>query len=414
MKVRIVLTWKRLAGLVTLAIAGVLLVSWSGLVSIAASSGHWSVTRWFLRWTLENVVATQSTPVKKPEGLDLADPALIQRSAGNYATSCAACHGAPGVVQSPVVASMVPSPPRLENSVGDWSDEELFWIVKNGFKYTGMPAWPAQSREDEVWAQVAFLRALPGMTAATYANLALGGEAIVDEVEVGGQALAALDGVSKDALDNCARCHGRDGLGRGDGAFPIIAGQPAPYLYATLLAFAEGRRESGFMQPPARRYDANTLAKLAEYFARQPAPPVREGARVEEVPPTSSDSPTLPLDTPQDAAGILDSVANPVRSGEPEALQSLGKRVALEGIPGGQIPACQSCHGEGSRPRGPDFPTLAGQPEWYLSEQLNLWREKKRGGTVFAPVMEAIAENLTDEQIAAVSAWYSQRLQTSP
>ena len=123
MRLRIVLTWKRLAGLVALGMAGALFVGWSGLVSIAASSGHWPVTRWFLGWTLENAVATQSTPVEKPEGLDLSDPALIQRSAGNYATSCAACHGAPGVAQSPVVANMVPSPPRLEDSVGDWSDE---------------------------------------------------------------------------------------------------------------------------------------------------------------------------------------------------------------------------------------------------------------------------------------------------
>ena len=35
----------------------------------------------------------------------------------------------------------------------------LFWIVKNGLKYTGMPAWVAPQRDDEVWAVVAFLRA---------------------------------------------------------------------------------------------------------------------------------------------------------------------------------------------------------------------------------------------------------------
>ena len=133
---------------------------------------------------------------------------------------------------------MVPSPPRLEDSVGDWSDEELFWIVKNGFKYTGMPAWPAQGRDDEVWTQVAFLRALPDITAATYADLALGGGTVDYDLEAGGQALVALDGIFENALENCARCQGRDGLGQGQGAasgaFPIIAGQPAPYLSATL------------------------------------------------------------------------------------------------------------------------------------------------------------------------------------
>ena len=45
MRLGIVLTWKRLEGLLVLGIAGVLLAGWSGLVSIAASSGHWPVTR---------------------------------------------------------------------------------------------------------------------------------------------------------------------------------------------------------------------------------------------------------------------------------------------------------------------------------------------------------------------------------
>ncbi|MGR3721269.1 MAG: c-type cytochrome, partial [Paracoccus sp. (in: a-proteobacteria)] len=73
------------------------------------------------------------------------------------------------------------------------------------------------------------------------------------------------------------------------------------------------------------------------------------------------------------------------------------------------IPSCQSCHALGPKPRSPDFPALAGQPEWYLARQLVLWRDGKRGGTPFAPVMEAIAERMTEEQIDAVSAWYAGR-----
>lgn len=170
------ITWKRLAGVVLLGIACALFVGWSGLVSIAASSGHWSVTGWFLGWTMANTVRTQALLIEKPTDLDLDDPALIRRSAGQYATGCAGCHAAPGVPQSPVVRQMVPSPPRLADKVEEWTDEELFWIVKNGIKFSGMPAWPAQSREDEVWAQVAFLRALPDMSAAEYTNLPSMGE----------------------------------------------------------------------------------------------------------------------------------------------------------------------------------------------------------------------------------------------
>ena len=108
---------------------------------------------------------------------------------------------------------MAPSPPRLEEKAAEWSDEDLFWIVKNGIKYSGMPAWPAQDRDDEVWAQVAFLRALPDMTRAEYADLALGGGLADDGLEAGGETTAALDGIFETALADCARCHGRDGLG---------------------------------------------------------------------------------------------------------------------------------------------------------------------------------------------------------
>ena len=446
MRLRIVLTWKKVAGLAVLGIVGALLLGWSGLVSIAASSGHFAVTKWYLGWTMKNAVETQSMLIAKPEDLDLNNPSLIRRSAGHYATGCAACHGAPGLPQSPVVEEMTPAPPRLEEKVAEWSDEELFWIVKNGIKYSGMPAWPAQERDDEVWAQVAFLRALPDMTRAQYAELALGGGLADNDLEPGGETTAALDGIVENALADCARCHGRDGLGRGDGdvedAFPIIAGQPAPYLYATLRAFALGRRDSGFMEPPANRYPPEVLEELALYFAEQPMPvaephdaailnagtnapdgpidPVDDAPVVDA--PRASDAVetfVLPLDTPQDEPGILEGEGETAyaeiplvgTAGPPSTraeVLELGRRIAVEGFGRRKIPACQSCHGPAGRERNPLYPYLAGQPEWYLGKHLRLWKEGHRGGTRFAHVMDEIARNLTEEQIEAVSAWYAE------
>ena len=448
MRMRIGLTWKKVAGLVALGVAGALFVGWTGLVSIAASSGHWAVTRWYLGWTMKNAVETQSMLIAKPEDLDLDDPALVRRSAGHYATGCAACHGAPGVPQSPVVEEMVPAPPRLEEKIPEWRDEELFWIVKNGIKYSGMPAWPAQERDDEVWAQVAFLRALPDMTRAEYAELALGGGLADNDLEVGGETTAALDGIVENALADCSRCHGRDGLGRGEGeaedAFPIIAGQPAPYLYATLRAFALGWRESGFMEPPAARYPSEVLEALAGHYSEQPGPLPAEGAGpgaelpaaainpLDDAPvadaPFSSDAIgnlVLPLDSWQDEAGVLEGEGDlsyamvPLAgsAGPPttrEELLELGRRIAVEGIGLRKVPACQSCHGGAGRARNPLYPYLVGQPEWYVSEHLRLWKNGDRGGTEYAHVMDEIARNLTEEQIGAVSAWYSELPKAEP
>ncbi|MFN7101652.1 MAG: c-type cytochrome [Pseudorhizobium sp.] len=440
MRIEIVLTWKKVAAVAGLGLAGALLIGWTGFVSIAASSGHYSVVHWFLGWTMENAVETQSMLVSKPEDLNLSDPSLIRRAAGHYATGCAGCHAAPGVAQSPVVEEMVPSPPRLEEKVSEWSDEELFWIVKNGIKFSGMPAWPAQERDDEVWAQVAFLRALPGLTPTKYAELALGGGVTDADLGAGGETTAGLGSTVENALVDCARCHGLDGLGRGDGkaqdVFPIIAGQPAPYLLATLQAFSRGDRQSGFMEPPARRYAPDVLEAVARYYAAQPA--VVAADRVTALPETilapateapvadpASDSraggdvATPPVSW-QDEAGILEGegdrshavVPTTATSGPPsgrEAMLELGRRIAVEGIGLRKIPACQSCHASKPGAGNPYYPHLAGQPEWYLSKHLKLWQEGQRGGTAYAHIMDEIGQNLTDAQIAAVAAWYSQR-----
>ena len=46
----------------------------------------------------------------------------------------------------------------------------MFWVIKNGIKMTGMPAW-ADHSDEEIWATVAFLKKLPGMTPAEYGKL---------------------------------------------------------------------------------------------------------------------------------------------------------------------------------------------------------------------------------------------------
>jgi hypothetical protein len=46
----------------------------------------------------------------------------------------------------------------------------LFWIIKHGIRMTGMPSWGDHSA-DELWATVAFIQKLPGMTDQDYAKL---------------------------------------------------------------------------------------------------------------------------------------------------------------------------------------------------------------------------------------------------
>ena len=88
----------------------------------------------------------------------------------HYAEHCVVCHGAPGVERGDLAEGLYPRPPNLADAARVYTPGELFWIVKHGIRMTGMPAWGAHS-DDELWATVALIEKLPGMTDQAYATL---------------------------------------------------------------------------------------------------------------------------------------------------------------------------------------------------------------------------------------------------
>jgi cytochrome c553 len=353
----------RLAALLALLAGGGLLGVASGIVPIGASGGHWPITAWFLQFAKQRSVSTHSLSIDAPP---LDDPALVQRGAAHYHTGCRSCHGSPEEPHPVVARGMRPVPPYPGSLTHPWSAEELFTLVKHGLKFTGMPAWPAQQRDDEVWAMVAFLQRFPALDAAQYRELALGETAGLDEAAASG----ALDGSAAfraTLLASCARCHGADGLGRG-GAFPRLAGQPSAYLRAALGAYARGERHSGVMQPVAAALAGEVIAELADHFASLPQAP---------------------------APG-----------GDPAAV-ARGADIAQRGVPGAGVPSCVDCHGPTDAPRNPAYPLLAGQPADYLVLQLELFQRDQRGGSPYARLMRPIAARLTAEQMRDVAAYYA-------
>ena len=227
----------------------------SGIIPVKASLGHLPLTRAFLSFAMRRSVETHAMGVHVP---DLEDQALVLRGAGHYDRGCQPCHGAPGEPASLITRALTPHPPYLPEAVTRWDPPELFEIVKHGIKMTGMPAWPALQRDDEVWAVVAFIRELPGMDAARYRQLAWG--PLADSVEAPG--MGRLAPLPRQLAEACIQCHGEDGLGRGVGAFPRIAGQSPAYLAGALRAYAEQERHSGIMMPMTPQLDpvANAVA----------------------------------------------------------------------------------------------------------------------------------------------------------
>jgi cytochrome c553 len=343
-----------------LTIAAILVVS--GVMPIKASSGHWRITAAFLDFAKTRSVSTHAWGTEAPP---LDDEALVLRGAGHYETGCLPCHGGPGRRLPPVMAAMTPPPPELTARVARWTPEQLFSIVKHGIKFTGMPGWPVQQRDDEVWAAVAFLRRLPQIDAAGYRSLAFGdtaaSDAEPDDLATGSQPPAAVRSV-------CWRCHGMDGTGRGPGAFPSLAGQRAEYLYISLRAFADRSRFSGIMSGIAANLSDDGMRAAASYYA---ALPPREGDR----------------------------------SDQPSRL-ARGAAMASRGVPDRNIPACIECHGPADRPKNPRYPRLAAQHVGYLEQQLRLLQERRRGGTENVRLMHVFVDGLRAEEIRDVSLYY--------
>jgi cytochrome c553 len=350
---------------------GVILFAWSGLYNVAASENHNPIVRWFLEFGMRNSVEFHASGIKPPP---LDDPALFERGIGHFQGGCAPCHGAPGVPQNPITQQMLPAPPDLSSALDHFKPSELFWVVKHGLKYAGMPAWPASTRDDEVWAVVAFLVRLPRITPDEYRRIAL----IGDLNTATSASVSTVAGFIGGDLTACARCHGLQGEGSRAGGVPSIAGQKPEYIAMTLTDYALGTRPSGIMGPIATYLTGAEKQKLAEYYS------------------------TL-------GSGLTPSGESRGETAfaEPRMLQ-LGSAIATVGIPSLSIPACEACHGPNgaAAEKNARYPKLAGQHFAYLEQQMKLWRAASRGGT-FDQIMATVVRNITDEQIRAVSLYYA-------
>jgi mono/diheme cytochrome c family protein len=145
-------------------------VIYAGLYDVAATEPHSPVTSWLLETARTRSIKAHAAGIHTPPGLD--DPAKVIIGVEHYAAHCAVCHGAPGVPNGDIAHGLYPQPPNLSEAAKRYSPGELFWILKNGIKMSGMPAWSDHS-DAELWSTVAFLKRLPGMSEQEYAGLVM-------------------------------------------------------------------------------------------------------------------------------------------------------------------------------------------------------------------------------------------------
>lgn len=85
----------------------------------------------------------------------------------HFADHCAICHANDGSGDTLFGRNLYPKPPDVrQQQTQDLSDGEIFWIIENGVRFTGMPAFGgAHGPEEDSWKLVRFIRHLPQLTA---------------------------------------------------------------------------------------------------------------------------------------------------------------------------------------------------------------------------------------------------------
>src|SRR5262245_24990522 len=134
----------------------------SGAVSMGATAPISGVERSLAQIAVGRSVARRAPHTENPVK---ATPEMLAKGLTHYKAMCMTCHGAGSVDPTAIGEGLNPPAPDLtQRSVQSRTDGELFWIVQNGIRMTGMPAFGPTHKDDEIWTLVTFLRHLPELS----------------------------------------------------------------------------------------------------------------------------------------------------------------------------------------------------------------------------------------------------------
>jgi mono/diheme cytochrome c family protein len=123
-----------------------------------------SIERWIARRARAAAIPadakTRANPVPKTDE-------VIVDARAHWADHCASCHANDGSGDTQMGKHMYPQAPDMRQAeTQSLTDGELFYVIQNGVRLTGMPAWGGNSDHDteDSWKLVDFIRHLPSLT----------------------------------------------------------------------------------------------------------------------------------------------------------------------------------------------------------------------------------------------------------
>jgi mono/diheme cytochrome c family protein len=125
----------------------------------SAREEPWAIERFAARRLRSLATGIEAKQLRNPIA---AMPHVLEQAREHFEDHCALCHGRNGSGETAINEGLYPPAPDLrEAATQQLSDGELFAIIRNGIRFTGMPGWGGADSDEEIWELVLYLRALP-------------------------------------------------------------------------------------------------------------------------------------------------------------------------------------------------------------------------------------------------------------
>ena len=159
---------KILAMLITICLIGIYAFIQSGIFNVAATVEEGPIITWLLHTTMEKSVERRAQNIEVP---NVNNSEMILAGLSDYVEMCAQCHGEPDKPSGILAQGLSPAPPDLERLAAAGTAAEMFWIINNGIRMTGMPAFGKTHKADEIWPVVSFLQSARGISTTEYIRM---------------------------------------------------------------------------------------------------------------------------------------------------------------------------------------------------------------------------------------------------
>ena len=132
-----------------------LVVTRLGLMPVSADGTHSRLEARIMPMVLHASIVRHASVEANPVPLDEDN---LKAGVDTYKAMCARCHSTPASGPSVYGEAFYPPAPRLPEGMSNYTDSQLFWLIKHGIRNTGMPAWGGMLSDDDIWQIVSLLR----------------------------------------------------------------------------------------------------------------------------------------------------------------------------------------------------------------------------------------------------------------